>query len=300
MPCYHPITAWYSASKNPSGKRSLVFAPSGGLGTPLAINCGQCIGCRLERARQWSIRCIHEASLHESSSFITLTYDDDRLPEYGFLRRVDLQLFLKRLRKSLVPRRVRFFACGEYGDRTFRPHYHVLLFGWDFISDRTRYKGEGDSTLYTSESLSSLWGHGQCLIGAVTLQSAGYVARYSMKKITGPLAETHYSFVDRRTGELLRRPPEFIQMSLKPGIGKGWLDQFKSDVYPDDFVVHKGKELRVPKFYDKQIPEAELAVYKDRRKKRLLKHRSNNTPARLAVREEVKRAKISTLKRDSL
>lgn len=297
MPCFHPITAWYSATKNGSGKRSLVFSAAGGFGLPLQICCNQCIGCRTEHARQWAIRCVHENQFHAESSFLTLTYSPENLPEFGSLVPDHLQLFLKRLRFALAPKRVRFFACGEYGESRERPHYHVLLFGHAFYDDRKLYTTTEFGPLYSSEILDSLWGLGQCRIGAVTLESAGYVARYSLKKVTGQLAADHYTRLDLRTGEIIQLRPEFIRMSLRPGIGSRWLEQFKSDVYPDDFVVQKGKKLRVPRFYDGRLPADELVAVKAARKLRARSHAKNNTPTRLLVREEVVRSKIKTLKR---
>ena len=118
MPCYHPIPGYRAKSTNPSGKRSIVFNLSEGFKNfAVSVPCGRCIGCRLERARQWSIRCIHEASLYEANCFVTLTYDDDNLPLDGSLRPRDMVLFLKRLRKRFGPG-IRFFQCGEYGDKS--------------------------------------------------------------------------------------------------------------------------------------------------------------------------------------
>ena len=134
MPCYSPLTA-YKGKSTDSGKMCLSFKRSEGLfGSFSAINlpCGQCIGCRLERSRQWAVRCMHEASLHDENSFLTLTYSDENLPPGGSLHLPDFQNFMKRLRKSIAPKRVRFYHCGEYGDILSRPHYHALLFGYDF------------------------------------------------------------------------------------------------------------------------------------------------------------------------
>ena len=146
MVCYHPITAYQLRQCKSNGKKAIVFgAPPTQPFDVVNLPCGQCIGCRLERSRQWAVRCMYEASLHTCNSFLTLTYDDDHIrwsPVTGeqTLYKRDLQLFMKRLRKHLEPLKVRFFACGEYGDNTYRPHYHVILFGYDFRSDRRLYK----------------------------------------------------------------------------------------------------------------------------------------------------------------
>lgn len=289
MPCFHPLTGWRSQDKTASGKRRLQFQVTGSFGDALEIACGQCIGCRLERARQWSLRLMHEAQFHDQKAFITATYTDSSVPRGGSLSIDDYQRFLKRLRRRISPQRVRFFGCGEYGDITFRPHYHLILFGWD-APDKRLYsrstKGDGEP-LYTSQLLDDIWGLGSVRIGSVTQQSAGYVARYCVKKVTGTRAEAHYG----------TRTPEF--MTCSNGIGKQWFERYRTDLYPDDFAVMKGRRYRVPEYYDRQLPEEELAELKAKRKERARKFRHNQTPQRLTVREEVTRSRIQSLKRDT-
>lgn len=246
MPCYHPLMGWRSRSVNPSGKRAITFDRSKGFtDLPVTVPCGQCIGCRLERSRQWAMRCYHEASLYDRNCFITLTYDDCNLPESGSVDVRTFQLFMKRLRK-VSGKGVRFFACGEYGELYRRPHYHACIFNFDF-DDRKLFKKVDGIRLYTSQTLSELWPFGFSTIGDVTFDSAAYVARYITKKITGDKAHEHYGNLN----------PEFITMSrgskkLKTGgIGKGWFDLYKDDVYNHDFVVVRGKKMRPAKFYDK-------------------------------------------------
>lgn len=257
MPCYHPVPAWQV------GEAPVVFWAVQG-GRRLNVPCGQCSGCRLRRARHWATRCIHESQLHAVSCFLTLTYRD---PCPVSLRYRDFQLFMKRLRKSLkVP--VRFFACGEYGEETFRPHFHACLFGVDFLDKKFHKKGDSGESLFISAKADALWGHGNVWIGSVTFQSASYVARYVMKKVTGDQAEFYYTVVDPVSGELLPVEPEFVHMSLKPGIGAGWLERFGSDVFPSGEVVVNGKKSAAPRYYDlwyeKRDPEGMQAI-KDRR-----------------------------------
>jgi len=262
------------------------------------VPCGQCIGCRLERSRQWAIRCVHEAQLHEDNSFITLTYNNENLPPDGSLRLKDFQDFMKRLR-ARTGVRIRFFHCGEYGPKFGRPHYHACLFGYDF-PDRVYFKTVNKSRLYTSELLSSLWPVGFSTVGDVTFESAAYVARYIMKKVTGAKAEDHYWKIDEMTGEVSEVRPEYTTMSRRPGLASEWYEQFHDDVYPDDFVVLRGNTYRPPKFYDRRFEIADpdqYAALKERRQESMRKHHANNTPERLAVREKVKRAQIAQLKR---
>lgn len=301
MPCYFPLQAYRGRQEN-SQKIAITFKRSNSWrGQELKLPCGQCIGCKLERSRQWGVRCLHEASLYEENSFITLTYDDQNLPKDLSLHMEDFQKFMKRLRKS-VDHKIRFFHCGEYGETTLRPHYHALLFGHDF-SDKKYFSKKGEYSIYTSESLSSLWGKGHCVTGEVSFSSAAYVARYALKKITGPNADEHYA----------GRKPEYVTMSRRPGIGKAWYDKYKTDIFPRDYVVVRGNRSRVPRFYDNQLQledPSTMALLKIEREKNANGHYvddwlsdgshirvSDSSLCRLAVKEEVKVAEIRNLKR---
>nr|QJB20859.1 MAG: replication initiator protein [Microvirus sp.] len=245
MACHFPLTAWRSADLDDisaTGKHKLVFrADLGFPNTKMEIPCGQCTGCRLDRARAWAIRCMHEASLHSENCFLTLTYDDEHLPESGSLNKRDIQLFLKRLRDRIAPKRVRFLQCGEYGDEFSRPHHHVLLFGHDF-SDKLLFRGGKKNKLYTSALLKTLWPLGHHTIGAVDYDACSYCARYVLKKVTGDAAIEHYD------GKL----KEYITMSRRPGIAADWFRKFKADIFNHDkCVVEPGFIARPPKYYDK-------------------------------------------------
>lgn len=284
------------------------------------------------------MRCVHEASLHEENAFITLTYDDDHLPVGGTLKKDDWQRFAKRLRKYFKGRKIKYFHCGEYGERTKRPHYHALLFGVDF-SDKVAFKKSADgSTIYTSETLSRLWPAGFCTTGAVTFESAAYCARYVMKKITGkalshaqpvtieelrmvppthitapsPELREHVAQRSARAfmlrpyetvtadGELIARLPEYTTMSLKPAIAAEWFKLWKSDVYPSDEVIMRGKPMKPPKFYDRLLeledPAAREAI-RERRTREAEKRQADSTTRRLRDREVVKLAQVKMLKR---
>ena len=134
MPCYSPLIAWRAKHINPSGKTSLVFNQRDAAqpDDPVQLPCGQCIGCRLEKSRQWAMRIAHESSLYDQNCFLTLTFSDEHLPQNLSVSKRDLQLFMKRLRKHFAPRKIRFFQCGEYGELNMRPHYHSILFNVDF------------------------------------------------------------------------------------------------------------------------------------------------------------------------
>lgn len=297
MPCYHPLKGWRSKTANPSGKRNIVFNLNQGyVDQTVEVPCGQCIGCRLERSRQWAIRCSHEASLYKHNEFITLTYAPAFLPENGTLVLEDFQKFMKRLRKKFGAG-VRFFHCGEYGEKFQRPHYHACLFNIQF-KDRYPWKVVNGVTYFRSPTLEELWPYGQSMTGDVTFESAAYVARYITKKITGDRALHHYNDINTETGEILReRKPEYTTMSRRPGIGKAWLEKYQDDIYPDDFVLMRGKKLKPPKYYDTQF---ELIYPEDFAKVKYQRKLSgaespDNTRDRLDVREE-----IQYLKKDLL
>lgn len=274
MPCFTPLKAY----KGPDGK--IYFdSKSGYVDRPLELACGQCRGCRAERARQWSLRVMHEAQMHDRNSFITLTYSPEKMPADGGLHVEDFQLFCKRLRKRVG--KFRFFHCGEYGDANRRPHYHACVFGVDFSGDRVVFKHAGFNSLYTSSLLDSCWGNGFSTIGALTRESAEYVARYVMKKMTGERGEEEYLRCDEKTGEVWSVRPPYVTMSRRPGVGSSWFDKYKSDVFPADEVVYDGKRFRTPRYYDNKLDEAELEAYKRKRRDAVFKHREDLAPERL-------------------
>lgn len=322
MPCFSPLVGYRSAFVNDSGKRSIVFNRNHSLtGLPQQVPCGQCIGCRLERSRQWAIRCVHEASLFEHNCFITLTYDDDHLPDDRSLEMKHFQDFMKRLRKRFqgfqpvtldefdedlgisVPVTrypIRFYHCGEYGEKFRRPHYHAVLFNYDFL-DKVFWKDVNGSKLFLSASLQDLWPHGFSTIGNVTFESAAYVARYIMKKVNGDLQENHYRVIDPSSGLVIDLKPEYSTMSRRPGIGKLWYNSFKDDVYPHDFLVMNGKKMKPPKFYDSQYeienPDDYLLL-KENRKISAMKYVDNNSYDRMIVREKCAKARLNLLIRN--
>lgn len=271
MACYHPLAI-----------------PHPKFGIPMRVPCGQCIGCRIEKSRKWAIRCVHEAQLHDEKCFITLTYDDEHLPPNRSLRKEDMTLFLKRLRKAIEPQKVRFIQCGEYGDQTDRPHHHMILYGYDFHEDRKYLCKSGDNTLYHSPMLDKLWGHGACQIGDVTFESAAYVAKYTIKRKTGPQAVEEYD-------EKGRIAP-YITMSRRPGIGADWYDEFKGDVYPYDEVVVRDKvTCKPPPYYDKLLRKEDELLYLKIKRERVeaaLANPDYDNPARQVVKEKVLTEKV--------
>lgn len=312
MPCYEPLKGFRSLERNPAtGKHLITFNPLKALNStnPMTIPCGRCTGCRLERSRQWAVRCMHEAQLYPRNAFITLTFNNESLPEDYSVHVRTLQLFIKKLRKSL-PQKIRTFACGEYGDLNLRPHYHALIFNHDFDDKKYFNQTKQGEILYTSDSLTDLWSYGHCTTGAVTFESAAYTARYIMKKYTGDKADEHYTRQHPLTKAFHRVEPEFVTMSRRPGIGAPWLERYKADVYPADKVIARGMVMNPPRFYDQSLTEEELDQVKRRRQRAGLRYswdntgelhrpsmRPDNTPERLRVRKAVKEAQLTHLKR---
>lgn len=257
---------------------------------------------------------MHEAKMHDENSFITLTYSPEALPKNGTLVKRDVQTFFKRLRKSLSPKKIRFFACGEYGEKLSRPHYHAIIFGHSF-PDRLPVSKVSDSRdvsaevqRFTSDSLDSAWGKGRTEVGLVTFDSAVYVANYATKKITGKDAAKHYK----------GRTPEFLLMSRGgkdgKGIGFGFIEKFGPEVWARDEVIVRGQAARPPRYYDKVLegrnPDVLERLKEDRRRKAealeefttplgtVIRVPENMNPYRLKVRETVARAKLALKRRN--
>ena len=282
MACFTPLKAYRGA-----GGR-IAFSSAGRAGgwcdRPIELPCGQCQGCRLERSRQWAVRCYHEGLMHKQNCFVTLTYNDQELPEGATLVKSDFQKFVKRLRKK---RDFRYFHCGEYGEEDGRPHYHGILFGIDFRNDQVLVKERKGTKLYTSKSLEKTWGHGYVTVGEATWQSAAYVARYIMKKVTGEKADEWYE----------GRQPEYVTMSRRPGIGATWFQRYSSDIYPSDEVVVNGQRMRPPTYYDSLIPSEELQEFKRRRRIAVAKRAEDLAPERLKAREKNMESRMKRLRR---
>ena len=242
--------------------------------------------------------------MHSENSFITLTYDDDHLPVDKSLDKRVFQLFMKRLRKAL-DKKIRYFHAGEYGERFGRPHYHALIFGHRF-NDRKFLKRTGSGfNIYTSNELASCWSFGYSSVGDVTFESAAYVARYCMDKITiseksNDVMRKKYEdrYVDRKTGVV--RIPEYTTMSRRPhGIGYGFFQKYKSDMYPFGTKVVNGVEVKTPRFYDKCYEDENPEGFRQLKSKRnSLINVIENSMMRLLVKEECTLNKIAKLKRE--
>jgi hypothetical protein len=207
---------------------------------------------------------------------------------------------MKRLRKK-YGKGIRFYHCGEYGEKYGRPHYHACLFNFDF-PDKKLWKISNGQRLYISNALQDLWSDpktgeplGFCTIGDVTFESAAYVARYIMKKINGDQADGHYVDPD---GVCIK--PEYTTMSRRPGVGRGWYEKFGEYTYDHDHVVLNGKKMKPPKYYDNVLKTERPYHFEDIKENRLTeaeKYADNNTRERLEVREYLTHRRLRQLPR---
>lgn len=294
MACYRPIAAYQLDDGQ------ITFAARRGMSIrrELDLPCGQCVGCKLERSRQWAVRAMHEASLYEQNEFVTLTY---RKPTQELQHR-DFQLFMKRLRKKKTMLDVRtmhtvprYLMCGEYGEQNKRPHFHACLFGIGF-NEKTLYSESKGNKLWTSKELDDAWQLGHAVTGQLTFEAAAYIARYCIKTREMPRDIR----VDTETGEITELEHEYLQMSRRPGIGSAWFHQFHSEVYPHDRVVVRGRECRPPRFYDqalKTIDPLAAQTLEFLRHEKAATHAADQTPARLQAREAVATARLNLKER---
>lgn len=235
--------------------------------------CGSCIECRLQKSSYIATRCVHQSKMHTQNSFLTLTYSDEALPVDLSLSTDVIQKFWKKMRKHIYKETgqlIKHYSAGEYGDgtgqRAINPHYHACLFGYDFPDKKYYKKTENGDVLYTSQTLEKIWGYGFCPIGDVSFESAGYVARYTLKKVYGDDADKHYS----------GRLPE--QSWSSNGLGESWFLQWYSDVYPSDQIVIDGRVMMPPPYYDelckKYLPDLWTTVSNNRAGK--INNKKNN------------------------
>jgi hypothetical protein len=266
----------------------------------------------------WAMRIVHESELHRGnhgSCFVTLTYRPEDMPDDWSLDKTHFQKFMKRLRKKLEPRKIKFYHAGEYGSvckhgidleenncpmcNLGRPHYHACLFNY-FPDDLEQYSTRKGEPVYTSQELTDIWGKGFVDVGKLEFQSAAYVARYVTKKITGDMAEEHYRSVDLE-GNVVQLEPEYATMSN--GIGAEWYEKYKGDFFPSDEVPVPGTGVikKVPRYYEEKLkledPEMHEEVKANREKFRM-EHQEEYTPERLFSKYKVKKAQVGQLRRN--
>lgn len=201
------------------------------------VPCGNCVACKITRAREWTLRILHEMSYHRGSVFLTLTYADEHLPPNETLQKNEFQKFVKRLRKALGVARIKYFACGEYGEESERPHYHAIILGWKPDIKETVYHGPNS---VSSNFIEKLWKYGNNTVGSVTRESIGYTVGYIAKKFNGDMADELYA-------QKGREPP--FQL-VSQGMGK----KFAFDnlhLCEQLYVTLNGKKMALPRYYKK-------------------------------------------------
>lgn len=315
MPCYHPLIA---VPDGITEKGKTHYGIIGEAKEPefvkkehpdaILLPCGRCTGCRLDRSRQWADRLLIELREQKKGVFITLTYEDSELPKtekgHTTLKVKDTQDYMKRLREWCIDTKLRFFLCGEYGSpaKTFRPHYHQILFGLDLQDIKDRFglrfyklNNLGHPMYISDEFAEKVWRHGHCVFEEVTWENCAYTARYCTKKLNGELAKEIYE--DRK--------PPFCVMSRRPGIAGTFFDRYNWNF--DEMYIgtpHGQKVVKTPRYYLKKLEETdpELAdILKAKRKefiddKRLLKLRETDldflSELRIEEEQKINRTKV--------
>lgn len=280
MVCYHPLHAFpigltkdgKTSYKITSNKvKSISFDKSSGHwffsqdpfkyynNQYIDIPCGNCVGCRIDYSRDWALRCTLESMYHDSTMFLTLTYDDVHVPHTSYvdnitgqlkdiltLRPDDFTKFMKRLRfhySKKYGRELRFFACGEYGSQTLRPHYHAIVFGLKLDDLRFIKNSHTGFPIYDSDFVSDCWSLGMVSISESNFDTCAYTARYVMKKQKGKDSDFY---------DVHNLVPEFVRMSRKPGIGYQYYADNKESIYKyDKIILPDGKIFKPPKYFDK-------------------------------------------------
>lgn len=235
MPCYHPIPAQLEHDYRPGQppKRRMKLHPKG---EPTHwLPCGTCLGCREIQQQQLSLRVIHEAKSHGNNQFLTLTYDDDKLPDG--LQKADLQKFWKRLRKN-TNQQFKYLACGEYGERTHRPHYHAAVLGLA-IDDLKKWDSENSR----SQAIENIWKNGIVTVSELTQDRIRYVAGYVLKK-----AGYRKQIYCDEDGVELENP----YRDMSKALGKKWIERYQTDLR-NGYLQHEGAKFTIPRYYKDYI-----------------------------------------------
>lgn len=294
MSCYRPLEAY----RNPLTGEVWIGGNATKSGRFMELPCGRCIGCKLDRARAWSVRIQHEAQLYDSNWFVTWTYRNEDLPGSLSLEYDDFRGMMKRLRercrgaspgpKGNYP--LRFFCAGEYGSLRKRPHFHSIMFNLRTGDEKPLGNGS-----FSSKLLEDVWQKGNVQLDVVTDQSASYVSGYALKKVYGRNTE-YEDVVNLSTGEVTRRRKEFVVMSRKPGIGAWWYERFAADLFPGDQAVVVGRRSKVPGYYWRRYrtegDPAGVAEVECTRFWRAENMRAESGVERRAVREEVAQRQV--------
>lgn len=255
MACFTPMKAFRDA------ENAIKFGESQD-GALLYLPCGRCIGCRQDLTKDWAVRCQHESQMHTYNCVLTLTFNEDNLNSQNSLVKDDIQNFIKRMRqfisrdkelKSKYPQfykqKISYLYCGEYGERFERPHYHIIIFGFDFPDKKYLKESKSGDQMFTSAMLEKLWPFGHSTIGQMSMATAMYFASYITKYVSND--EKSQIYTNKDTGEY--RQPEFGHASKKPAIGQSWFKKYYKDLLSSDSVVIQNQHYRIPRYYLKLL-----------------------------------------------
>lgn len=272
MACYEPIVAFeVKGLRTENGAKVIIFKDDVNHETePIAIPCGKCLGCRMDYSKQWQARIVKEAERWDNNIFLTLTYNDEHLPMKDVVNTETGEVttghplvpehfknFMKRLRKAYSDKfnhtGIRFYACGEYGGRTGRPHYHAALFNIDVTLFKDIKKigvSKAGCALFTSKKIEEIWGKGFITIGELTPESGAYIARYMLKKQKGPQKEWYY--------ESQGKTPEFTRSSNRHGIAYDYFAENAEKLIESDSIYvprrnSRPQKMRIPDYGVKTI-----------------------------------------------
>lgn len=242
--------------------RRLVMSPTDSFdgGKRYVVPCGNCMSCRLNRARERAVRGVHESKMHKSNLFLTLTYDPEHLPEDLSVSLPHHQQFCRSLRYHAGP--FRYDMCAEYSPLRMRAHYHYIGYGLALPDLVPWGRSKSDELLYTSATLDKAWGKGLAFVGEVNMQSIEYVNRYTQKKILEAEQPEDVLAFNGLTGEFSRLAPEFRRSSTDPGIGIPFFERWRSDFARGDFCVINGRKYPVPQLYLRHLAAADHRAIK--------------------------------------
>lgn len=283
-------------------------------GLDIKVPCGKCIGCKLDYSRMWATRSVHEAFMHDyykDCSFVTLTFNSDMLLRrenpYS-INKTAFRSWIKRLRRAIeykYGKTIRLMACGEYGARHKRPHYHMIIYGFNFpdkyIWKYNKIHGQ-DIIYYRSPFLEEVWtpagssdSFGFSVIGLVNFETSAYVARYVTKKLFGKFAEKTYKEIE----------PEFLTTSRNPGLGYNYFEKYYKDMFNYGYVtLPNGFKAPIPRYYSNKLETLNPDLYskwsidkRDKMIENLFIENLDSTHQRLFVREELKKYNLNVLHR---
>jgi hypothetical protein len=254
MQCLRPLKAGFNSAGAIVFSNKLADKSQVGI----QFECRKCLPCRLNIAREKAIRVTHEAKMHKDNIFLTLTYDEEHLksPKLQYL---DFQLFMKSLREKITRNvhdkemrdklYIPYMVTGEYGEENKRPHWHAIIFNYRPTDQAHLYTSHHGEEVFTSDEIHKLWKRGKHEFGSVTIDSAGYVARYAAKKLVHGQDQDHDYHPIHKT-------------SSRRGIGRSWIEKYYKHTFENGFVVlPNGQQAKIPRYYVDWLKKNQPELY---------------------------------------